>query len=30
MLERLAALPWRRIDVSFTGAKMPYTVSLEH
>ena len=25
MLERLTAVPWRRIDVSFLGARMPYT-----
>ena len=25
MLGRLSALPWRRVDVSFTGCRMPYT-----
>lgn len=25
MLARLSSLPWRRVDVSFTGCRMPYT-----
>ena len=25
MLGRLSLLPWRRVDVSFTGCRMPYT-----
>jgi hypothetical protein len=25
MLSRLASMPWRRVDVSFTGCRMPYT-----
>jgi hypothetical protein len=25
MLGRLSSLPWRRVDVSFTGCRMPYT-----